>query len=604
MTDPDFTTDVAIIGAGAAGTYCAYRLTQDTDQQVTVFEKHDRVGGRLWSHHWPEADTMVELGGEAFSPAHAIVAGLTCRELGLEIEPHNTFNTLNRLFLRNQLCHPQDMRDRRNYPLGGVTTDGVKLRYFMQEDYFVKPQGPQPAGEHSVADPFEAVSTHLLKYLSPEVGEAFGILMEAYGARVAEVAGMGPQGQQHPLSADQVGDFVTPEIYEKISKTVHALEHSTFTCSPLTAKALGSKTVPSHNLDFWSMVVNDLGQEAYALFREAGYDNTSALSFNFVELMQNLLLGALMGMAAPNFWSIKGGFDTLPKTMMRRASDKGATLKQSHALQSVQRNDTTGLIELTFGIPGGRQVVCHAKKVVMSAPVSAFDEGVALNGFDPELTQAFAHRRAGIASIAAGKLYLVYPRPWWSEMTDLTESGDPLEGYANTDMPSRAIYYKGRIGDTEKGLMTGALTDSSSSDFWSGFLSPDAAIFPGATSETRRDFAAPVHMVSACQGILQRMHRDALPGDIPEPELALYHEWRSSGGGWSAWKSGRDIHKESAFMRQPFCAGTIDEGLYCCGDSVSERHGWVENTLESAEAMLRESFGLNAAGWIPSGALL
>ncbi|MEP5732074.1 MAG: FAD-dependent oxidoreductase [Sulfitobacter sp.] len=604
MREPDMTTDIAVIGAGAAGTYCAYRLSQDTDQSIAVFEKNDRVGGRLWSHYWPQAGTMVELGGEAFSPSHAIVAGLSCRELGLKIEPHEAFNTLNRLFLRNQLLRPEDMRDRRNYPQDGVAADTVKLRYFMQDDYFVTPQGPPAPQEHTVADPFESVATHLLKYLDPKVGMAFGALMEAYGARVAEVAGIGPEGQANPLSAEQVADFVTPKIYGLLTATIHALENSSFTVSQLTAAALGSKTVPTHNLDFWSMVVNDLGQEAYELFRAAGYDNTSALSFNLVELMQNLLRGALMGMAAPNFWSIKGGFDMLPKTMMERAAQTGAQLKIEHNLQSVERDDLSGLIELTFEGPNARTVICHAKKVIMSAPVSAFDKDVTLDGFDVDMTRSFAHRRAGITSIAAGKLYMVYPTPWWSQMQDLKDNENPTLGYANTDMPSRAIYYKGTIGETGKGLMIGALTDSTSADFWSGFLSPDVTIFPGATEAERQKFAAPVHMVSACQGILQRMHRDAMPDIIPEPELALYHEWRNFGGGWSAWKSGRIIHVEAALLRQPFRAGSIDQKFYCCGDSVSERHGWVENTLESAEAMLREAFDLKPASWIPTGATL
>jgi hypothetical protein len=52
-------------------------------------------------------------------------------------------------------------------------------------------------------------------------------------------------------------------------------------------------------------------------------------------------------------------------------------------------------------------------------------------------------------------------------------------------------------------------------------------------------------------------------------------------------------------MRRPFTDGGIDQGLYCCGDSVAERHGWVEDVLESAETLLREGFGLAPADWLP-----
>ena len=603
MSTPDITTDIAIIGAGAAGTYCAYRLTQETDQSIAVFETNDRVGGRLWSHHWPAADTMVELGGEAFSPSHAIVAGLTCTELGLEIEPHDAFNTLNRMYLRNRLARPSDMKKRSSYPQGDAPARDAKLRYFLDDSYFEKPQDGMAHDADDVADPFETTAIHLLKRMPKEVGEIFGALCQAYIARTIEVAGVDEHNNPLPLRSDQVATFMTRELYDLMGQTIHALDHSTFKCPDLTETKLGTDRIPTYELDFWSVVVNDLGQEAYALFRSAGYDNTSALSFNLAELMGNLLLGALLGMAAPNFWAIKGGFDQLPKTLMERSQQKGAELYKSHRLRKVARNPLTGLIELHFDGPGDRQIVCHTRKLIMSAPVSLFDHDVALDGFDPELTEAFRQRRAGVTPIPAGKLYMVYPEPWWSEMSDLAEGENPLLGYANTDMPARAVYYRGTIGDSKKGLVTGALTDSVSSDFWSGFLSPHSQIFPGASESERHQFAAPVHMVSACQRILQRMHKDALPMEIPAPELALYHEWRTAGGGWSAWKSGRHIHHEAALLRQPFRAGTVDEGLYCCGDSVAERHGWVENTLESAEAMLREAFELPKASWVPSSSI-
>ena len=54
MTRPTATTegdlDVAIVGAGAAGTYLAYRLiTARPDWRIAIFERSSRIGGRLWS---------------------------------------------------------------------------------------------------------------------------------------------------------------------------------------------------------------------------------------------------------------------------------------------------------------------------------------------------------------------------------------------------------------------------------------------------------------------------------------------------------------------------------------------------------------------------
>ena len=57
------TTDVVIIGAGAAGLAAAERL-HDKKRDVIVLEARDRIGGRIWTLH-PESLTVpVELGAE------------------------------------------------------------------------------------------------------------------------------------------------------------------------------------------------------------------------------------------------------------------------------------------------------------------------------------------------------------------------------------------------------------------------------------------------------------------------------------------------------------------------------------------------------------
>ena len=60
--------DVAIIGAGIAGTYAAWKLRYQ-NMSITVYEYSNRTGGRLHTVHLPEApDINVELGGMRFFP--------------------------------------------------------------------------------------------------------------------------------------------------------------------------------------------------------------------------------------------------------------------------------------------------------------------------------------------------------------------------------------------------------------------------------------------------------------------------------------------------------------------------------------------------------
>ena len=56
--------DVAIVGAGAAGTYLAYRLIQARpDWRIAIFERSKRIGGRLWSVKVDGLANPIELGG-------------------------------------------------------------------------------------------------------------------------------------------------------------------------------------------------------------------------------------------------------------------------------------------------------------------------------------------------------------------------------------------------------------------------------------------------------------------------------------------------------------------------------------------------------------
>lgn len=76
--------DVAIVGAGISGAYCAYRLSQARpDIRLAVFERSARVGGRLMSI---DVGTSIkaELGGGFVSSLHRNVVGLSAKmKLGL-----------------------------------------------------------------------------------------------------------------------------------------------------------------------------------------------------------------------------------------------------------------------------------------------------------------------------------------------------------------------------------------------------------------------------------------------------------------------------------------------------------------------------------------
>ncbi len=76
-----------VVGAGLAGLTAAYRLS-NAGWKVTVLEARNRIGGRVWSHHFREAPELVcELGGEWIGKHHTKIIALA-KELQVPLEPH------------------------------------------------------------------------------------------------------------------------------------------------------------------------------------------------------------------------------------------------------------------------------------------------------------------------------------------------------------------------------------------------------------------------------------------------------------------------------------------------------------------------------------
>ncbi|CAG2257561.1 unnamed protein product [Mytilus edulis] len=77
--------DIAIIGAGIAGTYAAWRLRHQ-NKRISIYEFSDRVGGRLFTVQFQDIpDVNVELGGmRYYREEHALLHD-TIQQLGLPI---------------------------------------------------------------------------------------------------------------------------------------------------------------------------------------------------------------------------------------------------------------------------------------------------------------------------------------------------------------------------------------------------------------------------------------------------------------------------------------------------------------------------------------
>lgn len=81
--------EIAIVGGGVAGSYCAWRLLEDDpERSVGLFELSSRIGGRLFSRKLPGMPHVVaELGGMRYIPEAQRLIGGVIEHLGLESRP-------------------------------------------------------------------------------------------------------------------------------------------------------------------------------------------------------------------------------------------------------------------------------------------------------------------------------------------------------------------------------------------------------------------------------------------------------------------------------------------------------------------------------------
>ena len=95
--------DVAVVGAGVAGLYVAWRLLLDpayATKSIALFDTAERVGGRILSVTMPDIPYVTELGAMRYLPDQILIRSLIEDRLQLE---HSEFSFETRgYFLRGK----------------------------------------------------------------------------------------------------------------------------------------------------------------------------------------------------------------------------------------------------------------------------------------------------------------------------------------------------------------------------------------------------------------------------------------------------------------------------------------------------------------------
>ncbi len=100
--------DLAVIGAGAAGSFVAERTKRaHPEWSVAVFERTDRIGGRLRSLRVAGLEHPIELGGMRYLTSHRRVIEVV-RRFDLATHPFDPTGGAQRSFLRGHVGRGPD----------------------------------------------------------------------------------------------------------------------------------------------------------------------------------------------------------------------------------------------------------------------------------------------------------------------------------------------------------------------------------------------------------------------------------------------------------------------------------------------------------------
>lgn len=543
--------DVAIVGGGVSGLYAGWRLATGTRtpvsgsgvvppaaRRVAIFEASNRVGGRTCTVTDPEMPHVpIELGAEGFY------------ELDSRFTPG-----------RSDPAHPWPgdvlvhlLAEKFRLPSEPIGMGNDQNRWFLRGRSFA--QG-------SLSDP--RVVPYDLQWI--EGTNIASMLAFACGRVVPGATGR---------TAQQWWERRRTDMFDGR---------------------------PLHDLTLADTFASTLSREGQAFLRESAEDELVFDQWNAADAIPEML-STLSGSQPIRLFS--DGFQTLPDALAREFRDAGGAIALEHALERVSvEPGSSPRWRLRFVLPDGGRYDVVAASLILALPVAALT-GVCDRS--PEFMDAvgpeFRRDVESVAGVRARKTYLRYPAPWWRRFATTS-------GFVTTDTDLRSLFYFQTEGerpgaaspDNQNSLLLASLRTYADSPppYTTTALPPGIAqprtVWPGGPGgggELLR--ALSPQALDAVQRLVCTIHATT---DLPAPRSGLDIIWDESnpyGFGWCYWKRGVRSWDVQQRMRRPRGAHRV----FVCGCSYSNEQGWVNGALTSAEQVVRESFGVPQADWMP-----
>jgi monoamine oxidase len=541
--------DIAIVGAGISGLYCAWRLKQhDPKLRIALVERLDRIGGRL--------DTdLIE-----------VAPGQLVREEEGGMRFNYDMVELMRLLQAMNLCNqivPFPMGS--NLPgLGNTNRFLVRGRRFTAAE--------AAAGGNRIWGELYALSDEE-KGLSPT-----DIVTQAYH-RILHHNGRNPP------------DATSPEFWSDFRLNCQW------------------NSVALKDWQLWGLL-REMGrsEECIQMLSETiGFAGPFKAPINAGDAMQILADFP----KDPSYSTLQRGFGTLPRAVAAALPADVAVLLSTNAdritrdakgftLQLTQAPDQDNATPWT---PGGQAKCLQARQVILAVAANGlqrlFSSSPALNA-GPEAPRLWQAVRAS-RGMPLLKINLYFKQPWWRDGT----VQPPVQFGPNfTDLPINAVYPFYALEPTADPAAgsappptpelrsAAALTlycDFDNTHFWAGLQNVGPAFeSPLQQQQNQRQpqglYAASAQVVREARRQLQLMFNT----DVPDPLLTSYRLWNGEDDfeyAYHQWGVGADDAAVRAYLAAPL------PGLHCCNEAYSDMQGWVNGSLRSCHVALAH-FGI------------
>ncbi|WP_299218790.1 FAD/NAD(P)-binding protein [uncultured Aquimarina sp.] len=556
--------DIAIIGAGISGLYCAYRLINDptySGKKIAIYERLNRTGGRL------QSDLIPIRGNHKASDENGI---------------RNFYDQVQIDWVKEE-------------------QGGMRFNYNMEELMTLN-------GALNICDeivPFPMSST--------DDTNRFCIRGHSFSLAEANAGGNMIWSQLYDLSPEEIGLSPVQIVTNAYNRILEANDI-----------ILDEDQTPEYWQKFrlhftWKGIpINEW--QLWGLLRDMGY------SEECIEMLTNTIGFAGPFKSLPNagdawqiladfpkdptYYTFKYGFSTLPDTIKKELEGK-VNIYLSTNIDSIQGEENDFTIHLTEApegqnskpnIPCGEYKKIKAKQIISAIAATGFKS---LYTKSPALyTTNKKHDGMrlwesinGVLGMNLMKINFYFREAWWYTKS----TGRPkIEFGPNfTDLPINSIYPFYSVEDLDvdhkKGtvsLISGeepaALTlycDFNNTNFWKGlqnvgpkFTSPLQEKYNEMKSQT---------VFPASQAVVAeaRKQMGLLFGvtNIPEPIFTSYRLWNGEDDfehAYHQWQLNVDDKKTIEYLSNPL------PGFYMCNEAISDMQGWVNGSLRSSDLAL------------------